>query len=366
MASKKRMKLCIITPYYPPIKGGITTNVVNLARTLQKYKNIDVRILTRKGRSDKNARAFDTTKTIFIIKTFLAICKEKPDVIHSQSHWYTLMPGVLYILLHPKTRLIHTFRTGPIRRERKRLKRVAFEWLLNKCDTVTFVSKKLKEDYAKIYGLNIKTETKVIYGAVSRKSVDKEDVKEFKKRYSLKNNQLVVSFIGPLVWEMKVEGVKRLIKAFKAVVARYSDARLLIVGDGIFKKELEILAKKLDISTNVIFTGFLGDVFTALEVTDIYAHISLQEGFPMSIFEAMSMKKPVIATPIGGIPEIINNNKTGILVEPQPQSIADTIIELYGNDKKKKELGENAYIKVERDHTWDKIANEFIEIYQAD
>lgn len=366
MAFRKQMRLCFITPYYYPIKGGISTNILNLAVTLQKYKNIDVIIFTRKGKSNKIVRAIDTTKIIFVIRAFFALYKEKPDVIHTQSEWYTLMPGVLYKLLCPKTRLIHTFRTEPVGEERNRLKRVAFEWLLNKCDTITFVSKKLKEKCIETWNLNIKTETKVIYGGVSRKSVKKEDVEAFKKRYSLKDNQLVVSFIGLLVWEMKVEGVKRLIKAFKIVVARYSDARLLIVGDGTYKKELAILARKLDISNNVIFTGFLDDVFTSLEVTDIYAHISLQEGFPISILEAMSMKKPVIAIPVGGIPEIVTNNKTGILVEPQPQSIANTIIELYGNDRKKKELGENAYIKVERDHTWDKIANEFIEIYQAD
>jgi len=358
------MKLIIVTPYWIPITGGVTTHVLNLAKTLQKRKNIDVNIITRRGKSDKGAYAIDTGKIPFVIRAFLFLRKKRPDVIHSHSHWYILMPCVLYKLFHPKIRLIHTLLTEPMEEKRRnRVKKYAFEWLLNRCDTVT-TGKNIMEKLDKIAKIKIKTRIKIIYGGFSRKEVSKQDLKEFKKTYLLENNHPVLSWIGPLHYKMKFEGVKNLIKAFSIVVEKYPDARLFVIGDGPYRVDLEKFAEYKDIKNNIIFTGFLDNVFIPLAVTDIYTHILAQGGgIGIALLEAMSVAKPIVATKSMAL-EALVDNENAILVDLEPELIANAIIELYEDKEKMKKLGENARMTVEENFTWEKICDEYIKLYQ--
>lgn len=358
------MKLTIVTPYYLPIKGGVTTYVLNLTKTLKKFNNISINIIAREGENDADAIVIKANKLIFGLKLFIILHKIRPDIIHSHSHWYTLSPSVLYKLFHPRTKMIHTFHTQPIREisRMKRIKEKMVELLLSKCDVITFVSRSQMMEIEK--NINIEAQKKVIYAGVLPKKVSREEITQIKNNLSLSEDDLILSFIGPLVWKMKAEGVKRLIEAIKIITPKYPKTKLLIAGDGEFRMYLEETAKDLGIENNVIFLGFFENIFALLAITDLYAHISLLDAFPLSLLEAMSTGTPVIATRVGGIPEMINNGKNGILVEPCPEAIAEAIIELYENKEKMKELGENARKDIEKNFTWDKIANEFIELYR--
>jgi len=352
----------MIVPYYIPIKGGITSYVSSLVTNLNKNDkyNFNTTVIARYGKTDENTYIINQ-KIYFIIKSFLILCKKRPDVIHAHSHWYILTPSVIYKLIHPKTRLIFTFHTELID-ELKGLKKIALLWLLSRCNTITFVSKALMKKVEDNF--EITTTKKVIYAGVSVKKVSEAELQQFKERFLLKNNAPILAFVGPLVWKQKVEGVKLLIKSFRIISEKYPNSKLLIIGDGKYKRELQQLTEKSNIRDNVVFTGFVDNVFVPLSITDIYTHISLQEGgVSISLLEAMSRGKPVIATKVGGIPELINDGENGILIDAEPRLIAKAIIRLYGDNKKMKELGENAYTTVKKKHTWDKIADEFRDLY---
>ena len=365
------MKLIIVTPYWLPIKGGVTTYTLNLAKTLQKQKNIRVGVITRIGKSDKDVYAIGTRcegcfhdKILFVVKTFLILYKKRPDAIHSHSWWYTLVPSVLYKLFHPKTRLIHTILTEPMEEGRRNiLKNYIFEWLLNRCDAIT-TSKNIMEKLDRIAKLKIRTRKEIIYGGFSRKKVSEKDVEEFKRRYSLENNHPILSWVGPLHYKMKFEGVKNLIGAFSTVVQKYPDARLFVIGDGPYRNDLEKFAEYMNIKNNVIFTGFLDNVFVPLSVTDIYMWIMAQDGgVGMALLEAMSVGKPIIATrSMTG--EVLFDNENAILVDLDPKSIANAILALYEDKEKMKRLGENAQKTVEENFSWEKICEEFVKLYQ--
>ena len=362
MEFRERMRLCVITPYYHPIKGGITSYVSYLVKTFQE-NTMTVDIITRLGEKQEGITAIKTNKMFFILKTYMLLHKNRYDIIHSHSHWYTLAPSVLYKFFSPKTRIVHTFHTEPFGMM-KGLKKKMFEWLLSKCDIVTFVSGTLMKKVEKNLKLDTKTKKKVVYAGVSEHEVRKEEVEEFKAKYRLNGSSPILSFVGPLVWKMKVEGVKMLVRAFKYVIKEHPNAKLLIIGDGEYKEDVERLVKELNIENNIIFTGFFDDVFVPLSITDIYTHISLQEGFPLSLLEAMSIGKPVIATKVGGIPELITDGENGILVDSEPRAIANTILELYSDEEKRKRLGEEAKKTVKINYNWSKIAEEFMEIYK--
>jgi len=89
-----------------------------------------------------------------------------------------------------------------------------------------------------------------------------------------------------------------------------------VCGDGPFKGILQELADKLGLSSRVIFTGFRADALSLLQAANIFVLPSLSEGMPLSVLEAMALGKPVIATRVGGIPEVIEQGKTGWLVPP--------------------------------------------------
>ena len=354
------MRIIILTPYYPPVVGGITSYVSNLFTTLSVNGDIEVDVITRFGKKGDNICVINSNKIFFIMKSYLHLFKKRYDVLHSHGHWYVLVPCVIYKMFNHKTKLVHTFHTDPVS-EIKGFKKIMFEYLLSKCDVVTFVSSSLMKQVEK--NQKIATKKKVVYAGVSKHKIGKEEVEEFKEKYGLNGCSPVLSFIGPLVWKMKVEGVKMLIRAFKDVVKEYPNGKLLIIGDGKYREDIERLAKELDIKNNVTFTGFLDDVFVPLAITNIYTHISLQEGFPLSVLEAMSVGKPVIATNIGGIPEVIVSNENGVLVEPEPKEIAKEIIELYENEEKCKRIGYNALSTVKNNFSWEKITKDFIDIY---
>jgi glycosyltransferase involved in cell wall biosynthesis len=357
------VKLTLVTPYYSPIRGGVTSYVLNLAGALKKINNISINIISREGENDADALVIKSEKLIFVLKAFLVLRKINPDVIHSHSHWFILYPCILYKLFHPRIRVIHTFHTQPVREKIRmtRIKEKILELLLSKCDVVTFVSKSQMEEMGK--NLKISAQKEVIYAGVSPKQVKKEEIAQIKNSLCLEEDDLVLSFIGPLVWKMKVEGVKMLIEAIKIITAKYPKTKLLIVGDGEFRGYLEEIVKRSHMGNNVIFLGFIENVFIPLAVTDIYTHISLQDAFPFSPLEAMSMGTPVIATRVGGIPEMIRNGKDGILVEPNPETIAEVIIELYEDKEKMKRLGENAKRVIEEKFTLEKTCDAFIRLY---
>ena len=350
----------MLTPFYSPVIGGITSYVGNLQNSLSK-KGVPVSIITGQGRSDDDVQVISSNKLLFFLKAIISIRRKKPDVLHSHAHWYVLLPCVLYKVFHRRTRLIHTFHTEPMKGSAGLRKRM-FEYLLSKCDHVTFVSMDLMAKMDRIF--KIKSQKTVIYPGVFVEEKGKEEIDGFVSTHDLNDDFPILTFIGPLSWKMKAEGVKKLIEAFTIVIETHPNARLLIVGDGSFRTELENLVMKSDMTDKVIFTGFLENTFIPLSVTHIYTHISLQEGFPIALLEAMSMGKPVMAAKTGGIPEIIIDGENGILVEPEPKQIADNIIALCRDGKRMEELGKNARKTAREEHDWDNIVLEFIDLYK--
>ena len=137
-------------------------------------------------------------------------------------------------------------------------------------------------------------------------------------------------------------------EAFKRVVKEVPDVRLLIVGEGRLKGALERKIAGLSLQKNVLLTGFREDIPEILSIADISLHTSLWEGTPLAIIEAMASGKAVIATAVGGIPEMINDGVNGILVHPDDTAeLAGRIIRLAKDRQLLAGLGREAekYIK---------------------
>lgn len=351
--SMVKTKISMLTPYYPPVKGGISSYVLNLSSQLETA-GFDVKVISYSA-----IKHYPLSKIYFVIKSLKDLFSFKPRILHAHSSWYTLLPSVIYSTIYTNCRLVYTFHTeaGGMNGAKKKI----FEYLLSKCDYITFVSRKTMDNITSSYSIDSRKQ--VIYAGVSHKEVLESEVQEFRDKYGILDKAPVITFIGPLVWEKKVEGVKILIHSFKDIAKHYPSSILMIVGDGKYRLELESMINELDLSGNVVFTGFIENVFIPLSVTDIYTHISLMDGCPISLLEAMICRKPIIATNIGGIPEIIADGCNGYLVDPEQAVISAKIIELWEDNSKKELLSTESLRVIDEKFTWERIASQFTSIY---
>ncbi|MBW7886970.1 MAG: glycosyltransferase [Bacteroidetes bacterium] len=147
-----------------------------------------------------------------------------------------------------------------------------------------------------------------------------------------------------------------LLKAVKQLVNEFPTIKLVLVGDGNYREELEKEAKNSGINNSVIFTGTQKDINSYLAIFDIFVLPSLHEGLSIAIIEAMAMEKAIIATNVGGIPELIKNEFNGILVEPRkPEELYKAMKYLLLQPSKRLRFGKNSRKKAEECFNLDKI-----------
>ncbi len=172
----------------------------------------------------------------------------------------------------------------------------------------------------------------------------------------------VVGVIGSL---SKEKGHIYLLKSFKEVVEKFPNLKLLIVGDGYLGEDLKNKVREWSIEDHVIFTGTRKDIPQILSLIDVFVLPSLKEGLPMALLEAMASKKPIIATHVGAVPKVIENNESGILIKPKDiTGFKNALIDLLKNKDKAELLATNAYKTVASKFSSKIMAQKYINLYK--
>jgi glycosyltransferase involved in cell wall biosynthesis len=147
------------------------------------------------------------------------------------------------------------------------------------------------------------------------------------------------------------KGLDMLLRAFKHVQHAQPSIKLVLVGDGPLRKQLEHLASSLEIRDRVKFLGLQGriEVRQLLHDCELFVLPSRSEPFGIAIIEAMACKKPVVATSVGGIPEIIEHQKNGILVEPDnPDALAEALVTVLKDPTLQRVIAKNGFDTVQK------------------
>jgi glycosyltransferase involved in cell wall biosynthesis len=174
-------------------------------------------------------------------------------------------------------------------------------------------------------------------------------------------SDIVIGIIGRLTTE---KGHASLLEAVCKLAGRNGNIRLLIVGGGPLLIELEETVCKLGIEKHVIFLGVREDVPELVAASDIIALSSFYEGLGIVLLEAMAAKKPVVATRVGGVPEIVIDGKTGILVEPNnPEEMADKLGRLADDESLRRKLGETGFENVRENFNVPVVLEQLENIY---
>jgi glycosyltransferase involved in cell wall biosynthesis len=120
--------------------------------------------------------------------------------------------------------------------------------------------------------------------------------------------------IGTITRLMPAKGNRYLVEAAPQVLARHPHARVFIVGEGELQPELEAQARALGLGDRVVFPGFTRDVAAALSAFDLVAFPSLMEGTPLTLFEALAMGKPIVATDCDGMVDVLTDRRDALMV----------------------------------------------------
>ena len=160
------------------------------------------------------------------------------------------------------------------------------------------------------------------------------------------------------------KGLDILIYAFKEVVKYFPDSHLIIVGEGPEKPRLEKLIKDLKLEGKVLLAGYQSQPERWLRCFDIYILSSFQEGLPISLLEAMSLGRPVVASEIEAVKEVIQPGKNGITFPAgNIKALARAIIELLNNPGLAESLGKEAQKTIEREYSLSRMVEEYQKLY---
>ena len=144
------------------------------------------------------------------------------------------------------------------------------------------------------------------------------------------------------------KGHKWLLRAFRSVVDQLPETSLLLLGDGPMRAYLEDTVDNLDLAQNVRFAGWRTDVMDILPSTDLFVIASEWEGFGLSLLEAMSFSLPIVATDVGGIPEVVLDGQTGWLVKSRDSdALADSILAALRSPYKMLEYGQRGKLRLQ-------------------
>ena len=178
-----------------------------------------------------------------------------------------------------------------------------------------------------------------IYSGINLELFRKRHDDSFKKSLNINQDSILVGSVGRLSSQ---KDPLTMIKAISIVIKNLQNVELVLVGDGEMKKEITEQIEKLKIQNSVHLTGNIMDIWNVYPSLDLFIMSSIYEGLGRSITEALCCEVPVVCTNVEGVPEIVRNNITGLLVEPRNHlELANAIISSLKNIDKSKKMAKN-------------------------
>lgn len=281
--------------------------------------------------------------------------KKRYDIVHTHWPFPHILFGV-FARIAGRTRLFSTFYGLEIRWFKKK-----FPWLIkplmiliNKSDTITAISTHTHGELQNI--IKKKIEIIPFSAAVPERQISISD-------------ENIILFVGRLV---ERKGIKYLIKAF-ADIQNEVPHKLIIIGDGPERLELEDLVSRLGVRSRVHLTGWISadeklqyyEKCSFFVLPAVYDKHGDTEALGVVMIEAMSCEKPVIASNVGGITDIVQDKINGLLVPPGDVSaLAQAIVKLATNNALREEMGKKAKKSIDERFNWDKIIDSLISLYK--
>lgn len=378
------MKILVFCPYYPPHIGGLESHADEFNKYLSRRRT-DITVFTPclpKTAPEKETRynnvkiirfpAFEIINNYPLPKFWTIkyrrlreeIKKENFDIVISRTRFFfTSLMAFFYAKMN-KVRWIHIEHGSDFVKSGGKLSVLVariYDYtlgrlILRKADKV-IANSNASAAFCKKLEKNVSCE--VIYrGMEIEKILAAPADDELKRKYS---DKIIITFLGRL---FDGKGVADLLAALAKI--KNDDYICFIIGDGPEKKRLENLADKIQLEKKIIFFGYkkFDDYIKILKISDIFVNPSYTEGLPTTVAEAALCQNAIIATNVGGTPEIITDRESGFLIDPKDATaLKDKLDILMGNGELRKWLAKNAHEEVRNKFGWDKSIEKYLNIF---
>lgn len=266
---------------------------------------------------------------VMILRLASLIRRQRIDVVHTHLSTASLLGAIAARLAHvPSVAHIHGLNTA-----------TCFRY----SDSVIAVSEAVKH-HVRVQGLD-ESRVRVIHNGVDLRRFRPTPLSDARASLGWEPSVPVFGVFGRLSPE---KGQHVALASMLILLREHPRARLLVVGDGHDLEELRLSAAALGIGDSVEFRGFTGDVRPLMSACDAIVAPSLKEGFGLAAVEAMALGRPVVASNVGGLPEIVTPGETGILVVPNdPNALAQALGNLIANPGLVKDMATRARARVE-------------------
>ncbi|KUO72763.1 MAG: hypothetical protein APF77_02025 [Clostridia bacterium BRH_c25] len=317
---------------------------------IDKIRGLGFEVIPVDGMKDKS---FDAAAVSIMLRIFR---KEKPRIVHTHASLSARLAARMAGLKIVNTKhCIDSRKTGV-----KKLAGACLNNLL--CDGIIAVSAAVKQNVAD-NGMQ-EGKISVIYGGISPvRELGPEEKSRVRQKWGIGAEDIVVGMAARLAG---VKGHKHFLAAAEIISRDKGNVKFLIAGTGPEEQELKELVKRQGLTEQVIFTGFIENIFEIFNIIDINVISSLSEALCLSLIEGMCVGKPSVGTNTGGIPEVVKDGYNGYLV-PVGDSVmlADAILKLVRDPELRKSMGDKGKELVVGHFTADAMARGIEELYES-
>lgn len=286
--------------------------------------------------------------------------REGIDIIHSHNpgpHFYAALAGKLAgvsVIIHTK------HGRNPFRNWREPFLRKILSCMTDKIVAVSDDANEIAISKEKFSKRRVVT---IINGIDIDKYCSNIDVAGKKREIGVSDGDFIIGIVARLASE---KDHSMLLDAFRIVLDHANqNVKLVIVGDGALREELERKAHSISIADNVIFLGERRDVPELLATFDLFVLSSVTEGVSMTLLEAMAAELPIVATDVGGNAEVVLDNRTGLIVPPRnPEAMAHAMLRIMGDDDMAKQMGIMGKERVYQKFSSEAMSRKYENIYE--
>lgn len=368
------MKLAILTPVWRgSLGGGIKVYAVNLADTLASMGHrVEVYArLTGSGTGAAELRVAQPVGSLFFVESIWDLLGREVDGIICHEGRNTFLVAAVYSFLKriPVVYVIHTFRSrSNLSSFLRLLYRVPFAVQKTGRFRVVFVSEQLRRHVAETFKTPEALESSVVRASPPPpESVprDPEAIRQFRARWGVADGDYLILGQGLTIATEKAEGAAVLIRAVARLRQTDPSVKLMLSRSGTPVHWLQDVARQEGVADAVIFTGELRDPLLAVHACDLFAHIVMNEGLPLSVLEAMAVGRPILAARRGGIPEVIEDGVNGLLIEPELDAVQSAIQTIRNDDLLRSRICAGAG-KRAAEMSWRETAQRYLELLSGE